>query len=189
MTTEWPSRHSAWDLLTTHTESDRLRKHGRAVEAVMQAFADQHGEDRVLYGLVGLLHDFDYEQFPDIGRHTIEGAKILTAAGYPPTIIDAILSHVTENGLPRDTLLKKAIYAFDELTGFVVAVALVKGRDLSQVTPASVLKKLKDKSFARGVNRSDVTGGAEALGLSLEEQIQFVIDALKPIASDIGLTA
>lgn len=182
-----PTRQQAWDILTRYTEGDRLRKHAVAVEAVMRAFARRHGEPEDLYGLVGLLHDFDYERWPEIGQHTVEGAKILRAEGFPPVIVDAILSHVTENGLPRDTLLKKAIFACDELTGFVVAVALVKGGDLAQVTPQSVQKKLKDKSFARGVRREDVTDGAALLGIPLDEHIAFVVEALKPVAEDIGL--
>lgn len=184
-----PSRDRAWQLLTTYTAGDRLRKHALAVEAVMRAFARLHNENEELYGLVGLLHDFDYEQYPDIGRHTIEGARILAANGFPSIVIDAILSHVTENALPRDTLLKKAIFACDELTGFVVAVALVKGGDLSSVTPASVVKKLRDKGFARGVHRPDVTDGAELLGVPLEQHIAFVVDAMKPIAPALGLMA
>jgi putative nucleotidyltransferase with HDIG domain len=182
-----PTRQQAWDILTRYTEGDRLRKHALAVEAVMRAFARRHGEPEDLYGLVGLLHDFDYERWPEIGQHTVEGAKILRAEGFPPVIVDAILSHVTENGLPRDSLLKKAIFACDELTGFVVAVALVKGGDLAQVTPQSVQKKLKDKSFARGVRREDVTDGAALLGIPLDEHIAFVVEALKPVAEDIGL--
>jgi len=184
-----PSREEAWEILTAHTASDRLRKHALAVEAVMRAFARAHGEDENLYGLVGLLHDFDYERFPEVGRHTVEGAKILRAAGFPAVVVDAILSHVTENGLARDTLLKKAIYACDELTGFVVAVALIKGGDLGQVTSQSVLKKLKDKSFAKGVHRPDVTDGAALLGVPLDAHIAFVIEAMKPVAGALGLRA
>lgn len=184
-----PSRNDAWKILTAYTASDSLRKHALAVEAVMRRFAEIHDEDPEVFGLVGLLHDFDYERWPEIGHHTIEGAKILRQYGYPPLVVDAILSHVTENGLPRDTLLKKAIYACDELTGFVVAVSLVKGRTLDAVTPQSVLKKLKDKSFARGVNRQDVVGGAQGLGIPLEDHIAFVIEALKPVAALIGLEA
>jgi putative nucleotidyltransferase with HDIG domain len=182
-----PSRDVAWELLCRYTTSDGLRKHALAVEAVMRRLAEVHGADPDLFGLVGLLHDFDYEKWPEPGQHTVEGAKILEAEGYPPIVVEAILSHVTENGIPRDTLLKRAIYAADELTGFVVAVALVKGRRLSAVTPESVLKKLKDKSFARGVNRQDVTQGAEALGVPLPDLIGFVVEALKPVAPSIGL--
>ena len=185
----WPDRTRAWDLLTQYTVSDNLRKHGLAVEAVMRAMARRYGEDEELWGLVGLLHDFDYERWPEIGQHTVEGARILRDEGFPPVVIEAILSHVTENGLPRDTPLKRAIYALDELTGFVVAVALVKGRDLSQVTAASVVKKLKDKSFARGVNREDVTAGAELLNMPLPDLITFVVESLKPVAGVLGLTA
>lgn len=188
-TTALPGRDEAWEILTEYTSGDRLRKHALGVEAVMRAFARAHGEDEALYGLVGLLHDFDYERYPEIGQHTIEGAKILRAAGFPGIVVDAILSHVTENELPRDTLLKKAIFACDELTGFVVAVALVKGGDLSQVSVGSVMKKLKDKSFAKGVHRPDVTDGAGLLGVSLEDHIGFVIEAMKPAAEDLGLKA
>lgn len=184
-----PTRERAWEILTEYTEGDRLRKHALGVEAVMKAFARAHGEDEHLYGLVGLLHDFDYEQFPEIGQHTLEGAKILRAAGFPAVVVDAILSHVTENGLPRDTLLKKAIFACDELTGFVVAVALVKGGDLGQVSVPSVMKKLRDKGFARGVHRPDVTDGAALLGLALEDHIAFVIEAMKAVAPTLGLRA
>ncbi|MCL8207708.1 MAG: HDIG domain-containing protein [Actinomycetia bacterium] len=182
-----PTREAAWQLLCRYTTSEALRKHALAVEAVMRRLAEAHGDDPHLFGLVGLLHDFDYEKWPEVGRHTVEGARILRAEGYPPVVVEAVLSHVTENGIPRDTLLKRAIYAADELTGFVVAVALVKGRRLSAVTPESVLKKLKDKSFARGVNRQDVVQGAEALGVPLADLVAFVVDALKPVASQIGL--
>jgi putative nucleotidyltransferase with HDIG domain len=184
-----PTRDEAWSLLTRYTESDSLRKHGLAVEAVMRALAREYREDEDLWGLVGLLHDFDYERWPAIGQHTVEGAKILEAEAFPPVVIEAILSHVTENGIARDTRLKQAIYAADELTGFVVAVALVKGRDLSSVSPASVMKKLRDKGFARAVNRADIREGAEALGVPLEAHVNFIIEALKPVATAIGLTA
>lgn len=183
----WPRREEAWALLTRYTESPALRAHALAVEAVMRRLAERAGEDPALYGLVGLLHDFDYEQYPEIGAHTIEGGRILAAAGFPPLIIEAIQSHVTENGLVRDTLLKKAIYAADELTGLVVAVALVKGRDLSQVSAASVMKKVKDKSFARGVSREDVYAGAHGLALEVPELVDVILEALAPIAGQLGL--
>jgi putative nucleotidyltransferase with HDIG domain len=183
-----PSRDQAWTLLTRYTASDALRKHALAVEAVMRALARRYGEDEELWGLVGLLHDFDYEKWPAVGEHTVKGAEILAAEGFPPVVVEAVLSHVTENGIPRDTRLKQAIYATDELTGFVVAVALVKGRRLSAVTPDSVLKKLKDKSFARGVNRADVVQGAELLGVPLADHIAFVVEALRPVAEQIGLS-
>jgi putative nucleotidyltransferase with HDIG domain len=182
-----PPRAESVALLNTYTESPALRGHALAVEAVMRRLATYYGEDPVLFGRVGLLHDFDYEQYPDIGRHTIEGARILTAAGYPPVVVEAIQSHVTENNIPRDTRLKQAIYAADELTGLVVAVALVKGRNLAAVTPASVMKKLKDKSFARGVNRADVYEGAKGLGLDIAELVDLILEALKGCADELGL--
>nr|WP_243239553.1 HDIG domain-containing metalloprotein [Sulfobacillus harzensis] len=183
-----PARDKAWDILNRYTKNPNLIKHGLAVEAVMRAIAVQHGEDPDLFGLVGLLHDFDYEAYPEIGEHTIEGGRILAAEGFPDRIITAIRSHVTENGLPRDTLLEKAIFASDELTGFVVAVTLVRPeKSLSEVTPRSVIKKLKDKGFARGVNRADVYAGVEGLGVPLEDFITFIVDALKPHAAALGL--
>lgn len=185
--TALPTRDEAWTLLTRYTESPALRAHALAVEAVMRELAHRYDEDPEFYGLVGLLHDFDYERFPEVGAHTIEGGRILFAEGFPPEVIEAIQSHVTENGLLRDELVKKSIYAADELTGLVVAVALVKGRDLSQVSTASVMKKVKDKSFARGVNRADVYSGAQGLGLQVPELVDVILAALGPIADRLGL--
>ncbi len=183
-----PDRTQAWEILNRYTKNPNLIKHGLAVEAVMRAIAAEHGEDPDLFGMVGLLHDFDYEAYPEIGQHTIEGGRILAAEGFPERIITAIQSHVTENGLPRDSLLEKAIFASDELTGFIVAVTLVRPeKRLSEVTPRSVIKKLKDKGFARGVNRDDVYGGVEGLDVDLEEFITFIVDALKPHADLLGL--
>lgn len=188
MTTIWPSRDEAWTILNEYTKNPSLIKHALAVEAVMRALANQHHEDVDLFGLVGLLHDFDYEQFPEIGQHTIAGGNILAQRGFPDPIIHAIRSHVTENGIPRETLLERGIYASDELTGFVVAVTLVKPtRSLSEVTSASVRKKLKDKGFARGVNRQDVYDGVAGLGVTLEEYVDFIMEALKPHAESLGL--
>ncbi|AEJ39258.1 metal dependent phosphohydrolase [Sulfobacillus acidophilus TPY] len=186
--TLWPSREKAWSLLTEFTQNPQLIKHALAVEAVMRQIALQHGEDVDLFGLVGLLHDFDYERFPEIGQHTIEGGKILAAAGFPDRIIRAIQSHVSENHIPRETLLEKAIFAADELTGFIVAVTLVRpSQSLSEVTAQSVKKKLKDKSFARGVNREEVYAGLSGLGVTLEDFVPFILDALKPHADVLGL--
>lgn len=183
-----PDRAQAWEILNRYTKNPNLVKHGLAVEAVMRAIADKHGEDPDLFGIVGLLHDFDYEAYPEIGQHTIEGGRILAAEGFPKRMITAIQSHVTENGLPRDSLLEKAIFASDELTGFIVAVTLVRPeKRLSEVTPRSVIKKLKDKGFARGVNRDDVYAGVEGLGVDLEAFITFIVDALKPHADALGL--
>lgn len=189
-TTVWPSREKAWEILTRYTQSPNLIKHALAVEAVMRAIAQQHGEDTDLFGLVGLLHDFDYEKYPEIGQHTIEGGKILLDAGFPERIVYAIRSHVTENGLERRGLLERAIFASDELTGFVVAVTLVRPtKSLADVTPRSVIKKLKDKGFARGVNRDEVYAGVNGLGAQLDTFIQFIVDALKPHAQVLGLNA
>ena len=186
--TEWPAREEAWRILNHYTQNPNLVKHGVAVEAVMRALAVQNGEDPDLFGLVGLLHDFDYEQYPEIGQHTIEGGKILLEAGFPDVIVEAIRSHVTENNIPRDTLLRRAIFASDELTGFIVAVALVRPtKSISDVSPKSVVKKLKDKGFARGVNREEVYAGVAGLGMDLDAFIQFIVEALKPHATALGL--
>lgn len=184
----WPTREQAWEILNQYTKNPNLVKHGLAVEAVMRALAAKEGDDVELFGLVGLLHDFDYELFPEIGQHTIAGGNILREAEFPEHIIHAIQSHVTENNIPRDTLLKKAIFAADELTGFIVAVARVKpDKSLSQVSAPSVKKKLKDKGFARGVNRTDVYEGVAGLEEDLDAFIQFIVDALIPIAPQIDL--
>lgn len=186
--TAWPSRDEAWAILNQYTKNPNLIKHAVAVEGVMQAIARAHGEDAHLFGLVGLLHDFDYEQYPEIGQHTIEGGNILLAAGFPTVIVEAIRSHVTENNVPRDTLLKRAIFASDELTGFVVAVTLVRPtKNISDVTARSVIKKLKDKGFARRVNRDEVYAGVLGMNTELEDFIAFIVEALTPLAEDLGL--
>lgn len=184
-----PSRDQAWTLLTEYTKNPRLINHAIAVEAVMTQLAHRFGQDPDLFGLVGLLHDFDYETYPEIGQHTIEGGKILATAGFPAIIIRAIQSHVTENNLPRQSVLEKAIYAADELTGFIIAVTMVRpNKSLSEVTPAAVRKKLKDKSFAKGVNRADVTEGAQGLGLEFDELVVFIVNSLKPHAAQLGVS-
>lgn len=183
-----PSREDAWSILTEFTKSESLLKHALAVEAVMRALAQAHGEDEQLFGLVGLLHDFDYEVYSEIGTHTIEGGRILKERDFPDVVIRAIQSHVTENDISRDSLLEKGIFASDELTGFVVAATLVRPeKDLSGQSPKSVMKKLKDKGFAKGVNRQEVYDGVAGLGVELADYIQFIIDALKPKAESIGL--
>ncbi len=188
MTQTWPDRELAWALLNEYTKNPSLVKHGVAVEAVMRALAHEHGQDADLFGLVGLLHDFDYERYPEIGQHTIEGGEILLQHGFPDIIVRAIRSHVTENGISRDSLLERGIYASDELTGFVVAVTLVKpNKSLSEVSASSVIKKLKDKGFARGVNRHDVYDGVAGLGVTLEDYVAFILQALKPHAEVLGL--
>ena len=175
-------RQDAWELLCEYTKGEGLRKHGLAVEAVMRHFARKHGEDEESWGIVGLLHDFDYEQHPS------EGAPILRERGYPEELVRAILSHADHTGVPRDTLMARALFAVDELTGFITAVALVRpNKSIHEVEPRSVRKKLKDKAFARSVNRDDIVKGAEELGVELPEHIAEVIEAMRPVAGELGL--
>ncbi len=184
------SREAAWALLTEFTHSDSLRKHARAVEASMRAYADRFHEDVETWGVAGMLHDFDYEMHPHAPHHPVKGAEILLARGVPPPVVYAILSHADYSGMPRVARLDRALYACDELTGFVHACALVRpGRSLVGLEPASVRKKLKDKAFARTVNRDDVYRGAAELGVDLDAHIAFVVAALVPVAPDIGLSA
>jgi predicted hydrolase (HD superfamily) len=183
-----PTRKDAWALLCDYTQSESLRKHALAVEGVMRAYARKCDEDEENWGLVGLLHDFDYERYPNAPDHPLKGSEILKEKGYPEELRVAILGHAEYTGVPRDTLMAKVLFACDELAGFVTAVALVKpGKSIFEVEPKSVLKKLKDKAFARSVNRNDVYKGAAELGVDLAEHIAFVVDALKPLAKVIGL--
>jgi predicted hydrolase (HD superfamily) len=191
-TQRWPSRSEAEALLFEFTKSEALRRHGRAVEEVMRAYARRFGvtdpSEVEKWGIVGLLHDFDYEQNPTEETHLHVGGRILADRGYAREMIETIQSHADYMGIPRDTPIKKAIYACDELTGFVGACVKVRPtKRVADLPVASVVKRLKDKAFARSVDRSYVYGGAEALGLPLEEHIGFVIEALKPIADEIGL--
>jgi len=179
-------------LLFEFTSSDALRKHGRAVEEAMRAYARWFGvtdpAEIETWGLVGLLHDFDYEQNPTEDTHLHVGTRILRERGYPEEIVEAIASHADYMKIPRDTPLKKAIYACDELVGFVGACVKVRPtKKIADLPVESVIKKLKDKAFARSVDRSYVYGGAEAIGRPLDEHVAFVIEALKPIADEIGL--
>ncbi|MBI4608161.1 MAG: HDIG domain-containing protein [Candidatus Rokubacteria bacterium] len=181
-------RAAAWRVLTEFTRSDSLRKHALAVEASMRAYAHRYGGDRETWGIVGMLHDFDYEIHPTAPQHPMKGAEMLRARGVPEPMIYAILSHADYSGCPRVSLLDRAIYACDELSGFVTACALVRpGRAIAGLEPASVKKKLKDKGFARSVNRDDVYRGAEELGVDLDEHIAFVVEALGGVAAQIGL--
>ena len=183
-----PTYEDALKLLFEYTESENLRKHALAVEAAMRAYARKFGEDEEKWAIVGLLHDFDYEKFPTPDQHPWIGSKILEERGYPEDIRKAILGHADYTGIPRDTLMAKALYACDELCGFITAVALVRpNKKLEEVTVESVKKKLKDKAFAWSVNRNDIYKGAEELGIPLDEHIQFVIDAMKSIADKLGL--
>ena len=188
-------RSAALALMHEYTPSDALRKHMYAVEAAMRAYARKLGEDEETWGVVGLLHDFDYERYPNAGRsatdeHPSEGARILAARGYPEPLRRAILAHASYTGVPRDTPLAKTLFAVDELCGFLVACALVRpSRSLADLEVASVRKKLKDKAFARNVNRDEIRQGAEELGVPLEDHIRFVIEALRPMERDLGLGA
>lgn len=183
-----PSRADAWKLLCEYTQSDALRKHARAVEQVMRAYARKFGGDEDLYGLVGLLHDFDYERFPTPEQHPATGAKILRERGYPEEVITAIMAHAPYTGVPRDTQVAKAIFACDELTGFIFAVTFVRpSKSIREVKPKSVRKKLKQRSFAASVNRAEVEQGIAELGVDRDEHIQFIIDALCEIDEELGL--
>jgi putative nucleotidyltransferase with HDIG domain len=181
-------RGTAWGLLTEYTQSESLRKHALAVEACMRAYARKTGADETLWGLVGLLHDFDYEKFPTAEEHPYKGSEILKERGYSEEVRRAILSHAEYTGVARITPMEKALFACDELAGFITACALVKpGKSLAEVEAKSVRKKMKDKAFARSVNREDIVNGAAGLGVDLEEHIAFCIEAMKTIAVELGL--
>lgn len=181
-------RGRALEVLHRYTENPNLRKHAYAVEAALRFYAEKLGGDPDLWGVVGLLHDFDYERHPTIPEHPLEGERILKAEGYPEEVTEAIKSHATELGLPRDTPLKKALYAVDELCGFITAATLVlPSKKLDDLTVESVLKKMKRKEFARAVRREDLTDGAALLGLPLEEHVGNVIQAMRGISEELGL--
>jgi putative nucleotidyltransferase with HDIG domain len=173
------TRERAWETLTKYTKSDALLRHALGVEACMAFYARQSGEDEELWRAAALLHDFDYEMHPTLDRHPQDGAPILREEGYPEELIDAVLSHAEHLSIPRDTMLKKTLFACDELSGFVHAVALVRPTGLDGLEPKSVKKKLKQPSFAAGVHRDEVYAGAEGLGLDLDEHIRNVIAALQ----------
>ena len=188
-----PSRDDAIALLNSFTASESLRKHMLAVEAAMRAYAERYGEDVERWGLAGLMHDFDYERFPNAERapdreHPSEGVRILREKGYPEEVLQAILGHATYTGVARETRMAKALFAVDELTGLITATALVKpSRSVHDVDSSSVRKKMKDKAFARGVSREDVVNGAAGLGVDLDEHIAFVIGAMQRSAPALGL--
>lgn len=182
------NRESAWNLLCEYTQSESLRKHMLAVEACMRAYAGKFGQEPDKWGITGLLHDFDYEKYPTPQEHPFVGNKILEEHGYPEEIRRAILSHADYSGVKRESLMEKALFACDELAGFITATALVKpGKSLAEVEPKSVRKKMKDKTFARSVSRDDIVNGAADLGVDLEEHIAFCIEAMKGIAGELGL--
>ena len=181
-------RAAAWELLTLFTQSESLRKHALAVEACMRAYARKFSGDEELWGIVGLLHDFDYDKYPSLEDHPYKGNEILKERGWSEEIRKAIMSHAEYTGVTRDTPMEKALFACDELAGFITAYALVKpGKSLAEVEAASVKKKMKDKAFARSVNRADITNGAADLAVELEPHIAFCIEAMRGIAGELGL--
>lgn len=182
------TRAAAWELLTEYTKSESLRRHALAVEAAMRAYARRFGEDEERWGITGLLHDFDYERWPDPADHPLKGAAILEELGYPEDVIYAIKSHAEYLNLPRRDLMSKTLYAVDEMSGFVMAVAFVRpNKSLHEVEVSSVKKKMKDKAFAKGVHRQQLIESAAELGVDLDDHIQTVIEALRNIAPALGL--
>jgi len=182
------NREDAWNILCEYTKTEPLRKHALAVEAAMRAYARKYGDDEERWAIVGLLHDFDFEIHPNPEEHPVKGAEILRQRGVPEEIVYAVLCHADYLGLDRKTPIDRAIYAVDELTGFITAVALVRpSKSIHEVNVAAVRKKMKDKGFARAVNREDITKGADQLGVDLDEHVAFVIESLKPVASELGI--
>ncbi len=180
-------REQAWQTLNRHTKSEALLRHALAVEASTRWYARHFGEDEERWGVVALLHDFDYEIHPTLERHPQDGAPILREEGYPEHVVEAVLSHAEHLAMPRETPLKRTLFACDELSGFVNACGLVRPTGLDGLEPKSVRKKLKQPSFASGVHRDEVYAGAEGLGLELDEHIRNVVAALRPIAPELGL--
>ncbi len=189
------NRDEALALMHEYTESEALRAHMYAVEAAMRAYARHYGEDEEAWGLVGLLHDFDYEKYPNAERrpdaeHPTFGVGVLRERGLPEPMLEAILGHASHTGFPRHSLMAKTLFAVDELCGFLVACALVRpSKSLQDLEVKSVKKKLKDKAFARGVNREEVLQGTDELGVALDEHIGFVVEALRPVEDRLGLGA
>jgi putative nucleotidyltransferase with HDIG domain len=193
LTDSLPSRAAALALMQEYTASDSLRKHMLAVEAAMRAYAEKLGEDKERWGIAGLLHDFDYERYPNAAHsptdeHPSEGVRVLRSRGYPDDVLQAILGHATYTGVPRESVMAKALFAVDELTGLITATALVKpSRSVRDVDARSVRKKMKDKAFARGVSREDIMLGAAELSVDLDEHIAFVVAAMQGDAEALGL--
>jgi putative nucleotidyltransferase with HDIG domain len=180
-------RQAAWDLLCEYTKNENLRKHALAVEACMRAYAQRFGEDEEKWGVVGLIHDFDYEIYPNAPDHPMKGSEILKERGWSKEIRRAILGHADYSGVPRDTLLARTLFACDELAGFITACALVRPDRIRSLEAKSVRKRMKDKAFARSVSREDIGKGAEELGAPLDEHITFCIQAMRGIAERLGL--
>jgi predicted hydrolase (HD superfamily) len=182
------TRDAAWHLLTEYTQSDSLRKHALAVEAAVRGYARRWGEDEDVWGFVGLVHDFDYERWPDAQNHPFRGVEILREKGVPEFVLKAILSHADYSGVPRETRLEKTLFACDEMCGFITAAALVRpSRSVLDLEASSVRKRMKDKAFARAVKREDLKRGAEELGVPLAEHITIVIGAMRERAEELGL--
>lgn len=181
------NRDAAWALLVEYTASENLRKHALAVEACMRAYARKFGEDEDRWGATALLHDFDYEKYPDAPDHPLKGSEILKERGWPEDVRVAILGHADYTGVPRETMMAKALFACDELAGFITACSLVRPDRIQSLEPRSVRKRMKDKAFARSVSREDITRGAEELAVPLDEHIAFCIDAMRRIAPELGL--
>jgi len=182
------TRAEALALLHEFTQSDALRKHARGVEEAMRAYARRFGEDEERWAVLGLIHDWDYESGPTLDLHPMRGIQMLRDRGWPEDILDDIASHADYLNVPRDTNIRKALNAVDEMSGFIIACALVKpDKSLSAVEPSTVRKKMKDKAFARGVHREELVTGAEELGIPFDEHVEIVRDALKPIAQELGL--
>ncbi|MDP9478301.1 MAG: HDIG domain-containing protein [Actinomycetota bacterium] len=180
------NREDAWNLMSEWTESDSLRKHMLAVEAAMRAYARRFGEDEEKWGITGLLHDMDYEKHPTPAEHPMVGVRELERRGYPDDVLHAIKGHADYLDVPRDNLMSKTLYAVDELSGFIVAVALMRPEGLENMKAKSVRKKMKQSSFAAAVNREDIVRGAEELGVDLNEHIEFVAGALRERADALG---
>jgi putative nucleotidyltransferase with HDIG domain len=182
------SRDAAWDLLCEYTKSEGLRKHALAVEAAVRGYARRLGEDEEAWAVVALLHDFDYERWPDAENHPYRGAEILREKGYPEWVVRAVMSHADYTGVTRETLLERVLFACDEMAGFVTAAALVRpSKSVLDLEASSVVKRMKDKAFARAVKREDLKAGAEALNLPLSEHIANVIASMRERAEELGL--
>lgn len=181
------NRSEAWDLLCEYTKNENLRKHALAVEACMRSYAKKCGEDEEGWGVVGLIHDFDYEVYPNAPDHPLKGSEILREKGLSEEIRRAILGHADYTGVPRDTLMARTLFACDELAGFITACSLVRPDKIVSLEAKSVRKRMKDKAFARSVSREDISKGAEELGIPLDEHITFCIQAMRAIADQLGL--
>ncbi len=185
---ETMNRDITLDFLSRHVKTDMLMKHLLSVEASMRGYARKYGDDEERWGIAGLLHDFDWEICPTPESHPTYGAEMLRKAGYPEDIIRAVLTHGEHTGIPRESLMEHTLFAVDELSGFIRAVALVRpNKSLGEVTPRSVRRKMKDKAFAKDVNREDIQKGADELGVDLDEHITFIVESMKPVSTRIGL--